>query len=263
MLLTKDSKYQEVFIPCVNKKNKNNVLYIFDILSSYRYQKIGEQLSRKFNFYAVNIFFDSDYHMVLGKPNIEKWCEYIAMYIKANKIDLSKTIIISQYYSCALMPTLNKILNGKIKKMIYVSPFVKFSLKTKKILLNILKKDANGVSVLYNDIDQLKNDVNWIQTSRLEDIVSQANFKDLKRIVNYFHKLFVRTQIKDHQKHLQYKLGLFLGEKDQLVNFDRIQKIFWSDKKIKLYPFFNSKLCCFEEEEYKFTDCVIDFFEQV
>ncbi|MDE6477209.1 MAG: hypothetical protein K2L48_03385, partial [Mycoplasmoidaceae bacterium] len=69
-------------------------------------------------------------------------------------------IIISQYYACALMPTLNKILNGKIKKMIYVSPFVKFSLKTKKMLLNILRKDSQGTSILYNDIDQLKNDVN-------------------------------------------------------------------------------------------------------
>ncbi len=263
MLLTKDFKYQEIFIPCINKKNKNNILFIYDILSSYRYQKIGEQLSRNFNFYAFNVFFDADYHITLSKPNIAKWCEYIATYIKSHKLDLSKTIIISQYYSCALMPTLNKILNGKIKKIIYVSPFVKFSLRTKKMLLNILRKDSQGASILYNDIDQLKNDVNWIQTSRLENIVSQANFRDLKRIINYFHKFFVRIQIKNQQKHLDYKLGLFLGEKDQLVNFRKIQKIFSGTKTIRLYPFFNSKLCCFEEEEYKFTDCVIDFFERV
>ena len=263
MSVIEQNNFQQVFIPCKDKKNKNNILYIFDILSSYRYQKIGEQLSQKFNFYAVNIFFDSDYHMVIGEPNINKWCEYIAKYIKIQKIDLSKTIIISQYYSCALMPILNQLLNGKVKKMIYVSPFLKFSIKTKKLLFDILMKNSSAVNVLYNNVDQLKNDVNWIQANKLENVISEANFNDCKKIINYFHKFKIRFLIKKIQYDLNYKLGLFLAENDEIVDFNNVQQIFSNNKAIKLYPFFNSKLCCFEEEEYKFTSCVIDFFESV
>ncbi len=253
--------YQQIYIPCKENKNALNVLYIFDILSNKRYEKLGQQLSSKFNFYGVSAFFDHDYKLVLKKPSIERWAEYVYQYIRQNKLDISKTIVISQYYACSLIPLLNKKLNKKIKKAVYVSPFIKFSRGNKKMLVNILHKDESSIGTLYNDVDHLKNDVDWIQTSRLENIVSDANIKDLNKIVRYFNRPWNKLFIKRQQKRLNYFLGLFISEKDEIVNFNKCQKFFSKYNKMKLYPFFNSKLCSFEEENFKFEDCVINFSE--
>nr|QJR98356.1 hypothetical protein PlMoll_1370 [uncultured Mycoplasmataceae bacterium] len=260
-------RFQEIYYPCQDKKNQKpiNVLFLFDVLSKIRYEAVAKEISKKFNFYALNVFFDEEYHPIINKPSIDKWCDLIATYINEKNIDLENTVIVAQYYCAAIIPFLNEKqgINRKIKKVVYVSPFVLFSWKGRRQVSSILYKDANCTNLLYNNIDQLKNDVNWIQTSRLENVVTNANISDIKKILRYFHHFYIKKRIKIAQKKYSknYDLCLFLSDKDEIVDFKKTKKFFSFHKNLKVYPFFNSKLCTFEEEEFKFCYCLINFVE--
>ncbi len=262
-----DFKFQEIYYQWQDKKNKKpiNILFLFDVLSKIRYEAVGKEISKKFNFYALNVFFDNEYHPIIRKPSIDKWCDLIAAYINEKNIDLHNTVIVAQYYCAAIVPFLNKKhgINNKIKKVVYVSPFILFSRKGRKKVSSILYKDANCTNLLYNNIDQLKNNVNWIQTSRLENVVTSANISDIKKILWYFRHFYIKRSIKAVQKKFSknYDLCLFLSDKDEIVDFEKTKKFFSFHKKLKVCPFFNSKLCTFEEEEFKFCYCLIDFVE--
>lgn len=255
------NNYQEIKISTKNPDSNQNILFLYDILSKSRFEKISDKLANYSNVYALNVFFDANYKLVLKKPNAKKWCEYIVQYIVDNKIDLSKTIVVAQYFTCSLVPLLNKMIGGKIKRVIYISPFSRLSPKKRKLMRSVIRRDVKGLTVLYNDINTLKNNVDWVQTSRLENIVSQANIRDLLITGVYFRTPHIIARSSKYQKKYPFFLGLFLSEKDQIVDFKKTEKLFnkrFKDR-IKIYPFFNSKLCCFEEEEFKFVDCVANF----
>lgn len=99
-------RFQEIYYPCQDKKNQKpiNVLFLFDVLSKIRYEAVAKEISKKFNFYALNVFFDEEYHPIINKPSIDKWCDLIATYINEKNIDLENTVIVAQYYCAAIIP---------------------------------------------------------------------------------------------------------------------------------------------------------------
>lgn len=266
--LINENGYTYRFKPSKNKSTKN-ILFIHGFATTSEYHdEVIDKLTDDFNYYALELpghGFAKLKHKIHLNPLY--YAQYISTWI--NQKGFENLYLIGHSMGGGLAILLSNLVGEKLAKLIAVTPMnssmwtsLKSLISTNKLLPDTYEKNWKSKSILLH-----KPEEHYGENST-EELVEETNYfldhlKDFKFLRKNMKSIKLYNELKKAESNNRVESMVIIGKYDGVVTYHKTLKRFSSLQNYEIKTFEESAHLPFVEENDKYIETVLNFFNSV